>query len=101
MLIIPKSQRLDLLKLIDKRRILLPLPLFFGKLSAKFFQLFPKPLLTIDQLNLLKYDNVSSGKYETNFDINIPSVHKFNLEVAKYCYMWKESGQFSKKKFDL
>ena len=90
-----------LLDLIDKKRVLIPMPLFAAKLSAAFFQLFPKPLLTIDQLNLLKYDNVSSGKYKTNFDINIPSVHKFNLEVAKYCYMWKEAGQFSKKKFDL
>ena len=90
-----------LLDLIDKKRILIPMPLFVAKMSAVFFQLFPKPLLTIDQLNLLKYDNVSSGKYKTNFDINIPSLHKFNLEVAKYCYMWKESGQFSKKKFDL
>ena len=90
-----------LLDLIGKKRILIPMPLFVAKMSAVFFQLFPKPLLTIDQLNLLKYDNVSSGKYKTNFDINIPSLHKFNLEVAKYCYMWKESGQFSKKKFDL
>ena len=37
-----------LLNLIDKRRILLPVPMFFGKLSAKFFQLFPRPLLTED-----------------------------------------------------
>ena len=73
------------------------MPLFLAKISAVFFQLFPRPLLTVDQLNLLKYDNISSGKYKTNFDINIPSVHKFNLEVAKYCYMWKEAGQFSKK----
>ena len=90
-----------LLNLIDKKRILIPMPLFLAKISAAFFQLFPKPLLTIDQLRLLKHDNVPSGKYKTNFDINIPSTHKFNLEVSKYCYMWKESGQFSKKKYDL
>ncbi len=90
-----------LLYLIDKKRILIPMPLFIAKLSAAFFQLFPKPILTIDQLNLLKYDNILSGKYQSNFDINIPSVHKFNLEVEKYCYMWKEAGQFSKKKPDL
>jgi len=90
-----------LLNLIDKKRIFIPIPLFFAKISAAVFQLFPKPILTIDQLNLLKYDNISSGKYKTNFDINIPSVHKFNIEVAKYCYMWKESGQFSRKKQDL
>ena len=90
-----------LLNLIDKKRILIPMPLFLAKISAAFFQLFPKPLLTMDQLRLLKHDNVPSGKYKTNFDINIPSTHKFNFEVSKYCYMWKENGQFSKKKYDL
>ena len=87
-----------LLNLIDKRRILLPVPLFFGKLSAKFFQLFPKPLLTEDQLKLLKYDNVTSGKYKTNLDIGFPAKCFFEKEVEKYCYMWREGGQFSKKK---
>ncbi len=87
-----------LLNLIDKRRILLPVPLFFGKLSAKFFQLFPKPLLTEDQLKLLKYDNVTSGKYKTNLDIGFPAKRFFEKEVEKYCYMWREGGQFSKKK---
>ena len=86
-----------LLNLIDKRRILLPVPLFFGKLSAKFFQLFPKPLLTEDQLKLLKYDNVISGKYKTNSDIGFPAKCLFEKEVEKYCYMWREGGQFSKK----
>ena len=86
-----------LLNLIDKRRILLPVPLFFGKLSAKFFQLFPKPLLTEDQLKLLKYDNVTTGKYKTNSDIGFPAKCLFEKEVEKYCYMWRQGGQFSKK----
>ena len=90
-----------LLNLIDKKRILLPVPLFFGKLSAKFFQLFPKPLLTEDQLKLLKYDNVISGKYKTNSDIGFPAKCLFEKEVEKYCYMWREGGQFSKKNFEV
>ena len=32
----------NLLKLIDKKRILLPLPIIFAKLSAKILQLFPR-----------------------------------------------------------
>jgi len=86
-----------LLYLIDKRRILLPIPLFFGKLSAKFFQLFPKPLLTEDQLKLLKHNNIISGKYKTNSDIGFPAKCLFEKEVEKYCYMWRQGGQFSKK----
>ena len=42
-------------------------------MSAKLFQLFPKPLLTVDQLKLLKYDNIPSNKYQTNSDIGVPS----------------------------
>ena len=87
-----------LLKLIEKKRLLIPIPLFLAKLSALFFQLLPSPLLTLDQLRLLRYNNVASGKYKTNFDIGIPSVNRFDVEVEKYAFMWKEGGQFSRKK---
>ena len=90
-----------LLKLIGKRRLLLPVPLIFGKTIAKVFQLMPKPLLTEDQLRLLKYDNVASGKYKTNTDIGLPAKSLFETEVEKYCHMWREGGQFSKKNFEV
>ena len=86
-----------LLKLIDKKRILIPVPLFIAKLSAIFFQLFPKPPITLDQIKLLKYDNVSSGKYKTNLDMGFKNLKKFEDEVKKYCYMWKKEGEFSVK----
>ena len=88
-----------LLNLIGKKRILVPLPLLFASISAKLFQLLPKPLLTEDQLKLLKYDNVLSGKYKSNFDIGSPSKRYFDDEVKKYSYMWKEGGQFSTEKY--
>ena len=75
------------------------MPLLFASISAKFFQLMPKPLLTEDQLKLLKYDNVLSGKYKSNFDIGSPSKKYFDEEVKKYSYMWKEGGQFSTEKY--
>ena len=76
-----------LLNLIDKKRLLIPIPLPFASLSAKLFQLFPNPILTEDQLRLLKYDNVLSGKYKSNFALGIPSKKYFNDEVKKYAYM--------------
>ena len=90
-----------LLNLIDKKRILISMPLLFASISAKFFQLMPKPLLTEDQLKLLKYDNVLSGKYRSNFDIGSPSKKYFDEEVKKYSYMWKAGGQFSTEKYTL
>ena len=89
-----------LLKLISKNTFLIPFPLFAANMSAKLFQLFPKPLLTVDQLILLKYDNIPSGKYQTNFDIGVSSTKMFDQEVEKYSYMWREGGQFSTKKYD-
>jgi len=89
-----------LLKLIRKKRLLISLPFFAANITANFFQLFPKPLLTVDQLKLLKYDNIPSKKYQTNFDIGVPSVRVFEKEVEKYCYMWRDGGQFSTKKYN-
>ena len=89
-----------LLKLIGKSSLLIPFPFFAANMSAKLFQLFPKPLLTVDQLTLLKYDNITSNKYQTNSDVGVPSTRLFDKEVEKYCYMWREGGQFSTKKYN-
>ncbi len=86
----------ELLKTIDKKRLLIPLPITVASLSASFLQIFPKPLLTLDQLKLLKYDNVLSKKYKSNSELGMPSVRIFSEEIKKYSYMWKEGGQFSK-----
>ena len=89
-----------LLILIGKKRKLIPFPLFLANLTAKIFQLFPNPLLTEDQLRLLKYDNVVSGKYKTNSEIGVPSKRLFSNEVEKYSYMWRAGGQFSTKRYE-
>jgi len=88
-----------LLKLIDKKRILIPLPLSIANFSAKIFEKLPNPLLTSDQLRLLKYDNIISGKYKSNSDIGVPSLKTFDAEVKKYAFMWRDGGQFSTEKY--
>ena len=88
-----------LLNLIGKKRILIPFPLIFAKFTARLFEFMPKPLLTRDQLILLKYDNIPSGKYKTNSEIGIPSKKYFDNEVVKYSYMWRIGGQFSTDKY--
>ena len=86
---------LKLLGSINKKRLLFPMPLTFAKMSTKIFQLMPNPILTFDQLNLLKYDNVVSGKYRTNFDLKIFAEKKFEKEIEKYSFSWRNGGQFS------
>ena len=87
-----------LLKTLEIKRLLVPTPLYLAKLFANFFELLMKnPLLTKDQLILLKSNNSPSGKYKTNLDLKINSDLKFfDKEILKYSYMWKDGGEFSK-----
>ena len=87
----------NLLISLNKKRILFPLPFPIASLTAKILQLLPKPLLTEDQLKLLKYDNVSSGIYKTNLDIGLKTPRIFKSEIDKYSYNWRTGGQFSNK----
>ena len=70
------KQTEKILKSINKKRLLFPLPLVLAKFNARLFEIMPKPLLTTDQLKLLKYDNVVSNKYKTNFDIKLDAKKK-------------------------
>ena len=85
----------NLLMSMNKKRILLPLPYPIAKISAKILQLLPNPLLTEDQLNLLKFDNINTGLHKTNFDLNIDAKKLFRSEIDKYSYNWKTGGQFN------
>ncbi len=84
-----------LLTSIQKKRLLIPIPYQLASLSAKILQTFPNPLLTEDQLKLLKYDNVSTGLYKTNFDLGFETNKKFDNEISKYSYNWRSGGQFA------
>ena len=85
---------------INKKRLLFPLPLPLAKINAKLFEMLPKPLLTMDQLKLLKYDNIISKKYKTNFDFKLDANKKFDDEINRYSFNWTTGGQFSKKRLD-
>ena len=89
---------LNLLDSIDKKRLLIPLPNQIAAISAKILQLLPKPLLTEDQFKLLKYNNVASGLYKSNFDLGFKTSKLFKNEINKYSYNWKIGGQFANNK---
>ena len=80
---------------IQKKRFLIPVPIQIASLTAKLLQLLPNPLLTEDQLKLLKYDNVSTGLYKTNFDLGFNAKKNFDEEINKYSYNWRTGGQFA------
>ena len=88
---------LKLLNSLEKKRLLIPIPLPIAKVIAKILAKLPKPLITPDQLNLLKYDNILSGKYKTNLDLGIEANKKFENEIESYSFNWKDGGEYSKK----
>ena len=74
------------------------MPIQLARMTARIFELLPTPLITNDQLRLLKYDNVLSGKYKSNTDFDFNCSLRFDDEVNKYSYMWKNEGEYSKKR---
>ena len=55
----------------------------------------PHPLLTEDQLKLLKYDNIKSENYKNNFDLGLYTKKIFEVEINKYSFNWRNGGQYT------
>jgi NADH dehydrogenase len=49
------------LKLMGKRRLLVPIPFAAAEVQARLSEFLPSPPLTTGQVDLLKTDNVASG----------------------------------------
>ena len=50
-----------MLGVIGRRRLLIPVPFALARFKAMFLGMLPNPLLTTDQVELLKQDNIVSG----------------------------------------
>ena len=84
-----------LLKEIRKKRIILPIPFFAGRIQAMLFQLMPKPLLTLDQIKILEEgDNILSGKNKTLKDLNIEA-KSIETILPTYLKVYRPAGQFT------
>lgn len=57
----------DIMRLVlqntSRKRILVPLPFWAAEIKSIFLGMLPKPLLTSDQVKLLRTDNVASGDF--------------------------------------
>ena len=59
------------LRLMARRRLLVPVPFGIAELLARLFELLPSPPLTTGQVDLLRMDNVASGTLPGLQDLNI------------------------------
>ncbi len=80
----------DLLQLIlretGRKRALIPLPFALASLKAAFLQLLPNPILTMDQVRLLKKDNVVSSTAAGLADLGITPT---SVEAVIPAYLWR------------
>ena len=82
-----------LLTEIKKKRFLIPIPFGIAKFQSYFLQMMPNPLLTPDQVELLKYNNIVSGEHLTLKDLGITGTPIQSI-LPKYIYRFRAGGQF-------
>ena len=82
-----------LLAEIKKKRFLISIPWSFAKFQSYFLQMLPNPLLTPDQVELLKYSNVVFGDYPTLKDLGVSGTPIHSI-LPKYIYRFRTGGQF-------
>jgi uncharacterized protein YbjT (DUF2867 family) len=87
-----------MLKCIGRRRLLVPIPFALAKFQASFLQLLPKPLLTVDQVELLRRDNVVSERARTEgrtlAALGIEPIAMQSV-VPFYLARFRKTGQFA------
>jgi len=85
---------------IERKRLLLSLPFFMAKLQATFLQYLPKPMLTPDQVELLRSDNVVSESAKTERrTLQGLGIEPETMEAIVPSYLWRfrKTGQFRKR----
>jgi uncharacterized protein YbjT (DUF2867 family) len=86
-----------MLATIERKRLLIPLPFPLAKLQAQLLQYMPKPLLTPDQVELLKVDNVVSAAAEREHrTLKALGIEPAAMEAVVPSYLWRfrKTGQF-------
>jgi len=85
------------LAVTERKRLLVPLPFGLAKLKAHFLQFMPKPLLTPDQVELLRVHNiVSPAALAEGRTIEALGIAPSALEAIVPSYLWRfrKAGQF-------
>jgi NADH dehydrogenase len=90
------------LSVTERRRLLIPLPFALAKLKATFLQYLPKPLLTPDQVEMLKTDNVVSPAAQAEGrTLSALGIEPTAMESIVPTYLWRfrKTGQFKAGRF--
>ena len=86
-----------LLQVIGRKRLLVPIPFALADMQAVLLQLLPNPLLTRDQVQLLRTDNiVSDVARKEGRTLEALGIHPRSMAVIAPGYLWRfrRAGQF-------
>lgn len=75
-----------------RKRQLLPLPFALAKFYAFFLQLMPWRILTMDQVEMLKVDNVVSGEQPGLADLGVAPT-PLDAILPAYLYRYRKAGR--------
>jgi len=75
-----------------RRRLLVPLPYAVAKIDALFLQMAPRPLLTMDQVELLKTDNVVAEGTPGLAELGITPTPA-EAVLPSYLYRYRRGGR--------
>lgn len=89
----------ELLKLIlretGRSRLLVPVPFTLAAIKAAFLQILPKPLLTVDQVRLLKKDNLVSPGAPGLAELGIAPT-SVEAVVPTYLWRYRAKGEYAR-----
>ena len=77
-----------------RKRWLMPVPFAIAMFKSFFLQLAPKPILTPDQVRLLRKDNVVSPTALTLSDLGI-TPNSVEAEVPAYLWRFRSKGEYA------
>jgi NADH dehydrogenase len=85
------------LAVTGRKRLLVPMPFFAARFVASFLQFAPKPMLTPDQVELLRSDNVvSEAATREHRTLAALGITPKSVEAVAPNYLWRfrKAGQF-------
>ncbi|HEU4548942.1 MAG TPA: complex I NDUFA9 subunit family protein [Rhizomicrobium sp.] len=87
-----------ILRQTGRERALIPLPFRLASIMAAFLQLLPGPVLTMDQVRLLKKDNVAGAGVPGLADLGITPT---SVEAVLPSYLWRyrAKGEYARTPF--
>lgn len=84
---------------IDRKRMFVSLPWGIARLQARILGLLPNPLLTVDQVEMLRHDNVVSEQAQQEkrtFAATGVVPQAMEAHLGSYLWQYRPAGQFTR-----